>query len=141
TLAGSRVNRKSGTALEIKIDADLGLAPGIYDVVARASGATARKEAAIGVLPKPSVNRVGPNTACLQQDNDRTLSVSGGPFLTHNDKPATPDVEVGDYTVTDDEAVTATDCRDLGAPFGPYRACSRLEVDVQKGDLSVGTHS
>ena len=133
--------------MEVLIDEELGLQPGIYDVTvtnptdATGPSATVTKSQAFAVLPRPKVDSVEPELAC---DGDRTIDVkvNGGPFLQTPDGKL-PETYVGEIeeNMYSGEAVSAGICESFDTgPLGGWSICKQLTVSIPLGNYSPGLH-
>lgn len=125
--------------IELLIDPELNLQPGIYDLtVENPQGETASREQAFGLLPRPVVESVEPQRVC-NSDETQTVSVSGGPFLQNPDGEVT-ETRIGSGTYGAD-AIEASSCEQFEeGPFSGWSICSQFDVDVPLEDYEPGLH-
>jgi len=131
----TRVRWFNNKEMRFLVDPALALQPGVYDLsVTNANGNAASSNAALGVLPRPSVSALEPSYTCLAQGG-REVVVVGDHFLTQGGTPST--VVVGNKTY---EPTAAEGCRQLAPVFGGAEVCTRLTIALADSDFEPGLH-
>jgi len=90
-----RLRWKDRQTLEVKVDPELELGPGVYDLtVTNPTGEEVGREQAFALLPRPKVESVEPDLGC-HEDRKVDVTVSGHGFLEGPDGQVSR-VQIGD---------------------------------------------
>ncbi len=130
-----RVRWTDSGSMAILVDASLGLAEGVYDVLVRnPDGKESRLAGALGVVAPPRLDALEPTPICTAQYENEILLT--GRFLQIGD--LLPAVRIGDVTLAPERL---EDCTALVVPMENVQACSRMIVRVAQDLLPPGLHT
>jgi hypothetical protein len=134
--AGDRVQWNSQEELVLRLDGELALERGVYDVhVANATGGEATLGRAFTTVPPPVLDSVAPAPVCTAQ-HENTVVLTGSWFLTIGD--AVPTVTIGGQ----DFQPVASGCESVDTPReDAVERCTTLTVSLGVGDLPPGAHA
>ncbi len=128
------------STLEIRISDDLELPEGVYDItVTNPDGQIATEHEALGVMPRPSLDKAAPELTCIAQ-GERQIVLSGDNLLVlqdSEDDDHVPTIELGDQQV---EVVDTDDCRELHSTFGGHQICKEATVGLDETSFEAGVY-
>ncbi|MFW5878843.1 MAG: hypothetical protein ACOCVR_03405, partial [Myxococcota bacterium] len=132
---GDRVLWTSQEQLSLRIDEELALERGVYDVhVLNATGGESTLVRAFAAVPPPVLDSIEPVPVCTAQHTN-TVVLSGSWFLTIGE--GVPTVTIGEQ----DYVPTPSDCQIIDTPReDEVRRCDTLTVETGVGDLPAGPH-
>ncbi|MBN2798344.1 MAG: hypothetical protein JXX28_04290 [Deltaproteobacteria bacterium] len=120
--------------MEIDINPDLALEPGVYDLtVTNPDGQEVTVQGAVAVAPEPVVSAMEAALLCLEQA-PRQVTLSGVDLLVFGD--ALPAVDMGGVALVPDGA---SDCYDLAGPVAG-QVCETLTVTIPQDALDPGVY-
>lgn len=135
-VADERVTQTGPDAVEIAVDAMLGLEPGLYDVVVSSlAGAEVRLSPGLAVVGPPTVEAAVPDRAC-HDGQAVPLVIEGEGFLTLEEGGA-PSVTVAGAAATH---VGMEGCTEIAGDVAGS-LCSSLTVEIDASSLSLGSAS
>ena len=125
------------TTMLFRVTDELELPEGVYDIeVENPNGHVATETEAFGVVPRPVIDAVVPDSICVEQ-GERSVTLEGDNFLIGPEEGPHPTVSVGDQSYD----VDSTDgCAELHDVYVDYQLCTEAEFTVDESSIDPGNY-